>query len=207
MLQEAACDDYHGRSTPPSPHVVPGHPRLSSPYNVMLAASSLLFTSFQPTNTLQHLPNPKAFLHQALLTAIDHPVTSSQQRSRHTCHPKYNARYHNMPLTAAHRCQFCGDVLFHDDFFSDPSQHFCLTVNGPGMIDQHANACDVVSTHALYSAENLPLNLFHQIKNSTDEITKTTVPKPPRTRGREAPRRADSECLSGCESDASCAAS
>lgn len=43
-----------------------------------------------------------------------------------------------------HRCQICGDVLFHDDFFSDPSQHVCLTVNGPGMIDPHANGADIV---------------------------------------------------------------
>ncbi|GAB7322454.1 hypothetical protein MBLNU13_g03394t1 [Cladosporium sp. NU13] len=92
-----------------------------------------------------------------------------------------------MPLTAAHRCQICGDVLFHDDFFSDPSQHFCLTVNGPGMIDPRANVCNI-------------------IKYSTSEITNNVVPKP-KTRAREAPRRADSECLSGCESDANCEAS
>jgi SOS-response transcriptional repressor LexA len=55
-----------------------------------------------------------------------------------------------MPLTAAHRCQFCGDVLFHDDFFSDPSQHFCLTVNGPGMINPDASGSDIVSPHAAY---------------------------------------------------------
>jgi hypothetical protein len=51
-----------------------------------------------------------------------------------------------MPLTAAHRCQICGDVLFHGNLFSDPSQHFCLTVNGPGMVDSHAEDCDIVST-------------------------------------------------------------
>jgi hypothetical protein len=57
-----------------------------------------------------------------------------------------------MPSPAAHRCQICGDVLFHDDFFfSDPSQHFCLTVNGPGMIDPHANGYDIVRTATVYS--------------------------------------------------------
>ena len=49
-----------------------------------------------------------------------------------------------MPLTAAHRCQICGDVLFHDDFFSDPSQHFCLSVNGPAMIETHTNESRIV---------------------------------------------------------------
>lgn len=53
-----------------------------------------------------------------------------------------------MPLSGAHRCQLCGDVLFHDDFFSDPSQHVCLTVNGPGMIDPHANGSDIVRVNA-----------------------------------------------------------
>ena len=38
-----------------------------------------------------------------------------------------------MTLTDAQRCQICGDSLFDDDFFSDPSQHFCLSENGPSM--------------------------------------------------------------------------
>ena len=144
--------------------------------------------------------------HQATLRAIDQPVTTSQQHSSHNCTPNHNARPPDMPLTAAHRCQFCGDVLFHDDFFSDPSQHFCLTVNGPGMVDPHANGSDIVSIAVLCSAEDLPLTLCRQIKHPTSE-TKNNVVTKPRARGREAPRRADSECLSGCESDASCAGS
>lgn len=49
-----------------------------------------------------------------------------------------------MPLIGAHRCQICGDVLFHDDFFSDPSQHFCISVSGPGMTEPHVKICDDV---------------------------------------------------------------
>jgi hypothetical protein len=50
VLHEAACDGYHGRSTPPSPHVVPVHPRLPSPYNAMLAASGLRDVHIVQTN-------------------------------------------------------------------------------------------------------------------------------------------------------------
>ena len=53
VLYEAAFDDYHGRSTPPSPHVVPVHPRLSSTYNVMLAASGL--RDFHIVQTNKHV--------------------------------------------------------------------------------------------------------------------------------------------------------
>ena len=52
-----------------------------------------------------------------------------------------------MPLPPMNRCQICGDILFHDSdfFFSDPCQHFCLTVNGPGMTDSYdANGPDIV---------------------------------------------------------------
>jgi hypothetical protein len=105
-----------------------------------------------------------------------------------------------MPLLAAHRCQICGDVLFHDDFFSDPSQHFCLTVNGPGMIDSHADGCDIVRDIAA-SYVRLPLTVPIQIQNSVSKTTSTPAPQTKtRTRG-----RADSECLDGCEGETSCA--
>ena len=60
-------DVYFGRSTPPSPHVVPGRPRLPSPYitRCLQPLVFVMFTSFKPTNTLRH-QNPIAFLHQAL---------------------------------------------------------------------------------------------------------------------------------------------
>lgn len=105
---------------------------------------------------------------------------------------------------AAHRCQICGDVLFHDDFFSDPSQHVCLTVNGPGMIDPHANGCDIVCTAINHFQENKRLTL-NQVKRSTSESAPVKVTRAARPRKEEALKGADSEYLSGHESDASVA--
>ncbi|KAL1591026.1 hypothetical protein WHR41_00058 [Cladosporium halotolerans] len=87
-----------------------------------------------------------------------------------------------MPLTSSNRCQICGDCLFHDDYFSDPEQHFCLTVNGPGMIDPHANGSDIIKCRL--------------------DVT-TLSGHRPSTQGRKGPRRAESDCNSGSDSDAS----
>ncbi|KAM0719830.1 hypothetical protein Q7P37_003965 [Cladosporium fusiforme] len=88
-----------------------------------------------------------------------------------------------MPLLAMHRCQICGDVLFHDDFFSDPSQHVCLTVNGPGMkSDPHANGCDIIKS---------------------DLFTKTPSAPKPAPKKREIVKVAEIEHLSESESDTS----
>jgi hypothetical protein len=103
-----------------------------------------------------------------------------------------------MPLTAAYRCQICGDVLFHDELFSDPSQHFCLTVNGPGMIDTHADDCDIVGLIAA-SQVKLSLTLLDQIKTSVSKPTSAPAPHT-KTHSRTC---ADSECLNECESEAS----
>lgn len=67
VLHEAACDDYHGRSLPPLPHVLPGCPRLSSLYNVLLAVSDL--PDVHPIQTNKHIAtssNPDTVLNQAL---------------------------------------------------------------------------------------------------------------------------------------------
>jgi hypothetical protein len=58
---------------------------------------------------------------------IRNTIKSIQQRHPHQpLEPK-------MTLTDANRCQICGDALFHDDVYSDPSQHFCISVDGPAM--------------------------------------------------------------------------
>ncbi|KAM0695165.1 hypothetical protein Q7P36_005521 [Cladosporium allicinum] len=59
-----------------------------------------------------------------------------------------------MTLTDAQRCQICGDSLFDDDFFSDPSQHFCLSENGPSMTAKsQVNSSDQINKEAPQSTE------------------------------------------------------
>jgi hypothetical protein len=58
---------------------------------------------------------------------IRNTIKSIQQR-----HPQQPLEP-KMTLTDANRCQICGDALFHDDVYSDPSQHFCISVDGPAM--------------------------------------------------------------------------
>ena len=32
-----------------------------------------------------------------------------------------------------HNCQICGDVMYQSNLFSDPAQHWCFVVEGPGL--------------------------------------------------------------------------
>lgn len=89
-------------------------------------------------------------------------------------------------------------MLFHDDFFSDPSQHFCLSVNGPGMTNMKTdpNGCDEV-----FTPKNPIESTFVDSRQTNKNLCKNkTEPC------REVPQlAADSEHLSDNESEASLA--
>jgi SOS-response transcriptional repressor LexA len=106
-------------------------------YLTNTSAKSLNLTTSFPSRTFKFNTH-RPIYHLAILSI---PTHHTKSHSNPITQP-----YHTMPLPTPHRCQICGDVLFHDNLFSDPSQHFCLTVNGPGMVDPHAEDCEVVST-------------------------------------------------------------
>ena len=96
-----------------------------------------------------HVPRIK---HTPTTTTIGQSHPRTERFNLNDLSKKHNKQHHNppeMPLSNAQRCQICGDVLFHDDFFSDPSQHFCLSVDGPAMMQSHPDDRDIVSCNHL----------------------------------------------------------
>jgi hypothetical protein len=85
-----------------------------------------------------------------------------------------------MTLTDANRCQICGDALFHDDVYSDPSQHFCISVDGPAMTNNNNNSnvdsIHEVRTTQVCESKSTPTDIFGQSdKEVIPEVTKTTA--------------------------------
>jgi len=72
-----------------------------------------------------------------------------------------------MPQTDANLCQICGDALFHDDVFSDPSQHFCISVDGPAMSSSHVDSSDQVRRVQDHSIENYVADSWPDQQRST----------------------------------------
>ena len=89
--------------------------------------------------------NPPRFRHTSLEST---PSSNRSETNKRTPIQQRPPHHTKMTLTDANRCQICGDALFHDDVYSDPSQHFCISIDGPAMTNNNSH---VDSSHEVCS--------------------------------------------------------